>query len=100
MSAARIPRSPKVLVGAGIVGFFVILTVVGPWLAPYDPSSTNFLPNLTPSGSHWLGTTSLGQDIFSQLMVGARATMVVALVAGIVATALSIIVGVAAGYLG
>ena len=100
MSAARIPRSPKVLVGVGIVGFFVILTVVGPWLAPYDPSSTNFLPNLTPSGSHWLGTTSLGQDIFSQLMVGARATMVVALVAGLVATVLSIIVGVAAGYLG
>jgi peptide/nickel transport system permease protein len=100
MSASRIPRSPKVLVGAGLVGFFIILTVVGPWLAPYDPSATNFLPNLTPSGSHWLGTTSLGQDIFSQLMVGARATMVVALVAGLVATALSIIVGVAAGYLG
>jgi peptide/nickel transport system permease protein len=58
------------------------------------------LPNLTPSAAHWFGTTSLGQDIFSQLLVGARASMVVALIAGLVATLLSVTVGVAAGYLG
>ena len=58
------------------------------------------MPNLSPDASHWLGTTQLGQDIFSQLLVGARATMVVAFVAGIVATFLSVTVGVAAGYLG
>jgi peptide/nickel transport system permease protein len=100
MSAVQLPRSPKVLVGAGIVAFFAVLTVVGPWLAPDNPSATDFLPNLTPSASHWLGTTSLGQDIFSQLLVGARATMVVAIVAGVVATILSVTVGVSAGYLG
>ncbi len=100
MSAVRIPRSPKVLVGAGIVTFFLILTVVGPWLAPYNPNDTSFNSNLAPSSAHWLGTTQLGQDIFSQLMVGARATMIVALVAGFVATLLSVSVGVAAGYLG
>lgn len=100
MSSVRLPRSPKVLVGVGIVAFFAILTVIGPWLAPDNPSATNFLPNLGPSGSHWLGTTALGQDIFSQLLDGARATMIVAIVAGVVATVLSVIVGVAAGYLG
>ncbi|MGC1420464.1 MAG: ABC transporter permease [Acidimicrobiales bacterium] len=100
MKTLRLPRSPKVLLGIGIVGFFLILTVIGPWIAPYNPSDTSFLPNLTPSWTHWLGTTSLGQDIFSQLLVGARATMVVALLAGLVATALSITIGVAAGYLG
>lgn len=100
MSALRLPRSPKALVGGGIVAFFLVLTVIGPWLAPYNPSSTNFASNLTPSSGHWLGTTSLGQDIFSQLLVGARATMIVALVAGIVATLMSVVVGVAAGYLG
>ncbi len=100
MSAVRIPKSPKVLLGLFIVGFFLILTVVGPWIAPYNPSATDFVPNLTPSFTHWFGTTSLGQDIFSQLLVGARATMVVAILAGVVATGLSVTIGVAAGYLG
>ena len=100
MRTLRIPRSPKVILGLIIVGFFLILTVIGPWIAPYNPSATNFLPNLTPSFTHWFGTTSLGQDIFSQLLVGARATMVVAILAGLVATILSVTVGVAAGYLG
>jgi peptide/nickel transport system permease protein len=100
LSAVRLPKSPKVLLGLSIVGFFLLLTVIGPWIAPYDPSATNFAANLTPSATHWLGTTSLGQDIFSQLLVGARATMVVALLAGLVATVLAVTIGVAAGYLG
>lgn len=100
MKTLRLPRSPKVLLGIGIFLFFIIMTVIGPWLAPYNPSATIFVPNLAPSAQHWLGTTSLGQDIFSQLLVGARATMVVALLAGFVATALSMIVGITAGYVG
>ena len=100
MKTLQLPRSPKVLLGLGIVGFFIILTVVGPWLAPDNPSSTAYAALLGPSTHHWLGTTSLGQDIFSQLLVGARATMVVALVAGLVATLLSMVIGISAGYLG
>jgi peptide/nickel transport system permease protein len=96
----RIPRSPKVITGLVILGFFLLLMIIGPYLAPYSPNNTSFAPNLTPSMHHWFGTTSLGQDIFSQTLVGARATMVVALIAGLVATALSLIIGVLAGYLG
>ena len=65
-----------------------------------QPERHQLHPNLTPSAHHLLGTTSLGQDIFSQLLVGARATMVVALLAGLVATVLSVTIGVTAGYLG
>jgi peptide/nickel transport system permease protein len=96
----RLPRSPKVIIGLVILGFFLLLMIFGPYLAPYNPNNTNFAPLLTPSAHHWFGTTSLGQDIFSQTLVGARATMIVALVAGLVATLLSVIVGVSAGYLG
>jgi peptide/nickel transport system permease protein len=53
-----------------------------------------------PSAAHWFGTTHLGQDVFSQILVGTRGVMVVGLTAGVVATILSIIVGVTAGYLG
>jgi ABC-type dipeptide/oligopeptide/nickel transport system permease subunit len=98
--AVRLPRSPKVIAGVLILLVFIVMTVVGPWIAPYDPSSNAFPPNLHPSATHWLGTTSLGQDIWSQLLNGARATMVVGFVAGLAATVLSVVVGVAAGYLG
>ncbi|MHB1986384.1 MAG: ABC transporter permease [Acidimicrobiales bacterium] len=98
--AMRFPRSPKVIAGLVIVMIFALLTLVGPWIAPYNPNSTAFVPNLHPSAAHWLGTTSLGQDIFSQLLAGARATMVVGFVAGVVATMLATIIGVTAGYVG
>jgi len=96
----RIPRSPKIILGMAIVGFFLLLTIFGPLLAPYSPDNTSFAANLTPSAHHWFGTTSLGQDIFSQTLVGARATIVVALVAGLVATMLSMVIGISAGYIG
>ncbi len=100
MASIQVPKSPKVLIGVGILISFIILTIIGPYLAPYDPSSTKFIPNLAPSAAHWLGTTTLGQDVLSQLLVGCRDTMVVGFLAGLVATFLSVTVGVAAGYIG
>ena len=100
MKVLRMARSPRVIVGLVITGFFALMTIFGPYLAPYDPNNTSFAPNLHPSWQHWFGTTSLGQDIFSQTLVGARATIVVAVIAGLIATMLSIVVGVSAGYIG
>jgi len=100
MKSIQLPKSPKVLIGVGILLFFIVLTVIGPWIAPYNPSSNNFIPNLHPSWTHLFGTTYLGQDVMSQVLVGCRATMVVGFLAGIVATLLSVTIGVAAGYLG
>jgi peptide/nickel transport system permease protein len=97
----RLPRSPKVLIGLGTLGVFLIIAVIGPWIAPYDPSqtfSTTASFPLPPSAAHWLGTTQQQQDVFSQLLAGGRSTVLVAFVAGLVATALSVIVGVTAGY--
>jgi peptide/nickel transport system permease protein len=98
--ALRLPRSPKAVAGLIIIAVFVLLTLIGPWVAPYAPNFNGFAPNLHPSAAHWLGTSNLGADIFSQLLNGARATMVVGFVAGLVATLLSVIIGIAAGYFG
>jgi peptide/nickel transport system permease protein len=99
----RLPRSPKVLIGLGALAVFLIVAVIGPWIAPYDPSrtfsSTASFP-LPPSAAHWLGTTQQQQDVFSQLLAGGRSTVLVAFVAGLVATALSVVIGVTAGYAG
>nr|MDQ2874187.1 dipeptide/oligopeptide/nickel ABC transporter permease/ATP-binding protein [Actinomycetota bacterium] len=99
----RLPRSPKLLIGIGLLGAFILLAIIGPLVAPFNPSvslsTTNGVPQ-APSAAHWLGTTQVQQDVFSQLLVGGRSTILVAFVAGIVATVLSIILGVTAGYLG
>jgi peptide/nickel transport system permease protein len=114
--ALRLPRSPKVLAGLGILLVFAVLAVVGPMIAPYSPTHTDIswvriLPAIgrfgspeivpeSPSSAHWLGTTIYANDVFSQLLVSARATMVVGFLAGAAATVLSIVVGVTAGYIG
>jgi peptide/nickel transport system permease protein len=99
----QLPRSPKLLIGLGILGAFILLAIIGPLVAPFNPSAslstTNGVPQ-APSAAHWLGTTQVQQDVFSQLLVGGRSTILVAFIAGIVATALSIALGVTAGYLG
>jgi peptide/nickel transport system permease protein len=96
----RFVANPKAATGLIVLGFFCVIAVIGPWIAPYDPSARSSDLIQGPSGKHWFGTTHLGQDIFSQVLVGTRGVMFVGLLAGIVATALSILIGVSAGFLG
>jgi len=69
-------------------------------LAPYDPHSLAFDQLLGPSPQHVLGTTGNGQDIFSQLIWSTRESLLLAIIAGALATIASVIVGVTAAYLG
>lgn len=92
-------RSPRLVAGVGIVGFFLLLGIFGPFFL----SSPNHLgPSdlAAPSLSHWLGTTQIGQDVFAQLVVCARATLEIGLGAGLLATIVSIVVGIGGGYAG
>ncbi len=85
-----------------MLAIFLIVAIVGPIVAPYDPSASLSTTNGTPqppSAAHWLGTTQTQQDVFSQLLAGGRSTILVAVLAGVVATVLSVVIGVCAGYL-
>jgi peptide/nickel transport system permease protein len=99
----RMPRSPKILIGLGTLIVFIVFAIIGPWIAPFDPSAslstTNGVPQ-PPSAAHWLGTTQVQQDVFSQLLAGGRSTILVAFLAGIIATILSVVLGITSGYLG
>jgi peptide/nickel transport system permease protein len=100
--ALRLPRSPKIIAGLAILVFFVLLAILGPFVAPYSPDrvfADSPVP-LPPSGAHWFGTTNLQQDVFSQVLVGGGDMLLVSFIAGVIATALSVVIGVAAGYLG
>ncbi|MDR2896088.1 MAG: ABC transporter permease, partial [Propionibacteriaceae bacterium] len=93
-------RNSKSLVGLTILAFFALVAIFGPMFAPYDPDEIGPQPLIGPSPNHWLGTTQLGQDIFSQLVIGTRGVMIVGFTAGIIATALAVLIGVSAGYFG
>ena len=95
-----ITRSKKAVVGVLLLLFFGVLAAFPSQIAPYSPTAKIFPPALGPSRQHWLGTTTLGEDIFSQLIWGTRLSLVIALAVGAVATILAVLVGVSAGYLG
>lgn len=91
----------KAKIGAGIFSIFILIAIIGPGIAPYDPSATTSQAQaLGPNIHHLLGTTSTGQDVLSQLLVGMRSTVVLGLLTGLIATTLAVLVGVSAGFLG
>src|SRR3954468_17797957 len=93
--------SRKAMVGLAIFVVFSVWALVPQlFTSVEDPNRIAFPPALPPSSEHWLGTNSLGQDIWAQLAYGTRQSLVIALVAGAFATVLSVIVGVSAAYLG
>ncbi|NMM17374.1 MAG: ABC transporter permease [Cellulomonas sp.] len=93
-------RNTKAMTGLVLLAVFTVLAVIGSWISPYDPSALSAATMSPPSAQHWLGTTNLGQDILSQILVGTRGVMIVGLAAGIIATALAVIIGVTAGFIG
>ena len=95
----RFLRSGKATAGAAILLFFVLFGVIGPWITPYSPDATGASPVAPPSGAHWFGTDQLGRDIYSQLLIGTRGVLIVGFAAGAIATVLSLLIGIASGYL-
>lgn len=88
----------KARVGMIILGVIVIVAVFAPLLAPHSPVATNFTPYTGPTSVNWLGTTGLGQDVFSQLIYGTRVSLLVGLGAGALATLVAVTLGLIAGY--
>jgi peptide/nickel transport system permease protein len=95
-------RNPKALAGLIIFLIFLIFAIVPQlFTSVSDPNKLAFAPSLPPGqDGHLLGTTALGQDIWAQLVYGTRQSLVIAVVAGLCATVLSVLVGVSAAYLG
>ncbi|MBW4024054.1 MAG: ABC transporter permease [Proteobacteria bacterium] len=90
----------KALAGAILLGICIVMAIIPGVIAPGDPNAEAFMPGQGPSTANWLGTTSYGQDIFAQFIWGARASLVIAVAAGLLSTMISALIGVGAGYLG
>lgn len=92
----RILSQPKGVVGLTLVTLYLLLAIFGPVLAPQDAFRQNFAQTLRPpSAAHWFGTDQLGRDVFSRILVGARATLGI----GVGGVAVAFLVGVPLGVL-
>jgi peptide/nickel transport system permease protein len=97
----RLRRNPTAIVGALIVLTFVVIAIIAPLLTPYEPASTQWSNQVTPtsvpgpSAEHWFGLDRFGSDLYTQMLFGARQSLVY----GVVATAIGLTVGTFLGVL-
>ena len=97
----RLRRYPATLAGFTIVGFFLLMALFGPLVAPYRYSAQELASRLQPpSGEHLLGTDQLGRDVLSRILVGSRDVYLVAGSGTLVAVLLGLTLGLLAGYFG
>jgi len=99
----RMMRNPGAVFGLFVIGFFVVVAVFAPLIAPYDPQEQNLAliedgccPG--PSREHPLGVDDLGRDELSRLVYGARYSLLIGVVAVTVGLTLGMLLGSAAGY--
>ncbi|MHA7133613.1 ABC transporter permease [Oerskovia turbata] len=90
---------PKARIGILLLAFFIVVAIFAPLLAPYDPTDTMYGRNQPPSAEHWFGTTASGEDVLSQLIYGARISVLVGALAGGLSTIVAVGVGLTWGYL-
>jgi peptide/nickel transport system permease protein len=91
-------KDPLGMAGFVLVSIILLLTILAPWLAPYDPLDVNVHNRLSgPSAAHWLGTDQLGRDILSRVLYGGQVALKVSLVAISVAMAIGLLLGMLAG---
>jgi peptide/nickel transport system permease protein len=92
-------RSKTFIVGATILGFWILAAIFGNLLVPHDPLAQNLSDiNKAPSASHWFGTDQLGRDMFARVITGSRAIMIVAPLATLIGTVLGTMLGLIMGY--
>jgi peptide/nickel transport system permease protein len=93
--------NPKSRTGVAMVGFVVIIALIAPLISVAHPNDFNlFATRQAPSWHHLFGTTDQGSDIFSQVVVGARRSLLLGAAAGALATCIAAILGITAAYTG
>ncbi|RXT06529.1 ABC transporter permease [Ammoniphilus sp. CFH 90114] len=97
----KLKSNKMTLVGMGILGFIVLISLLAPLLSPYDPTKINIAERFQPpSSSHWFGTDEVGRDILTRILYGAQLSLgigaAVVLAAGMIGT----ILGTISGYFG
>ena len=94
-------RNPKSCIGLAMVGFVVLIALIAPLISVDHPNDFNLLAaRQAPSWHHLFGTTDQGSDIFSQVVIGARRSLLLGFAAAALATAIAAVLGISAAYVG
>lgn len=93
-------RQPLGLFGGGLLLGVVLMAILAPWIAPYDPLAQASKRLLAPNAEHWFGTDQLGRDVFSRVIYGARISIPYALQLVVMASVIGTVAGAIAGYFG
>ncbi|WP_072346251.1 ABC transporter permease [Devosia enhydra] len=94
-------HNPTTLVGTIIFLLIVVLAILAPLIAPYDPVAQRIVNRLQgPSWAHWLGTDYYGRDILSRLLHGARYSLMIGIASITLAVIIGSLIGLVAGYFG
>ena len=100
-------RNPRFLFGAFVLAALAFVALLAPWLAPHDPMAQSLLDQLLPprwarggDPAYWLGTDTLGRDLLSRLVWGARPALLVMLLGATLSGLVGVALGLVAGYFG
>ncbi|MCA0346507.1 MAG: ABC transporter permease [Actinobacteria bacterium] len=97
----RFFRHRLAVTGLVVLGLLMIACYGAPWIAPYADNYQDLLLGATgPSAEHWLGTDDLGRDFLSRLLFAGRISLSVGIGVGLLSTAVGVLLGSLAGYLG
>jgi peptide/nickel transport system permease protein len=97
----RLVRRKGAMAGLAFVVFFILMALLAPWIAPYDPLATSWgAIRKAPSAAYLFGTDEIGRDVLSRVVWGARASLLAGLVSVCISLSLGVPVGMLAGYLG
>jgi peptide/nickel transport system permease protein len=97
----RFSRNTLSVIGAAVVLSLITISLLAPFLSPYDPTTIDVYNVLSPPGkAHWLGTDELGRDLLSRIIWGSRVSLKVGVVAVSIALMIGILVGSVAGFYG
>ncbi|OWJ67410.1 ABC transporter permease [Inquilinus limosus] len=92
---------PATIFAALVIAIFVVVAVLAPWIAPYNPLAQSILKiNQGPSWTHWLGTDQFGRDVLSRMIYGSRNSLIFGLLSPALAAIVGTTLGVVAGYFG
>ncbi|MGW4998397.1 ABC transporter permease [Streptomyces hydrogenans] len=101
----RMRTSKMAIIGAVIIAGFVLLAIIGPWIAPYSPTAQTWRGEVFSNrgefvgarAENWFGLDNLGRDLFSRMLVGARQTLLVGVVSTLIGLLIGALVGIVSG---
>jgi len=92
-------RYPRVVIGGTLLCILVALSLLAPWIAPYDPIKLNVAQRLRPpTAAHWFGTDAYGRDVLTRTLWGGQISLLIAISVACLSTVTGTLIGLVAGY--